>query len=132
MNNHDHRLGQVTLPGLSFAKREIAYVKVLSAMVTSVRNDEPDSGNKPATVMKVLNLQDQMEYRLICPALLVSSLTDEGEDYVGKCYEIQVPKDILPGKRYKACQVYEILPDLDYSDYPTTFDKVDSDGSAQA
>lgn len=114
----EYRKKQVTLPGLSFKNREIAYVKALSTMHKSVRDSEPDKGEKPATVMKVLNLQDNKEYRLICPALMVSSFNDEGDEYVGKCYEIIVPAALVPGKRYKDCEVYEIDPALDYTDYP--------------
>lgn len=114
----EHRKKQVTLPGLSFKKREIAYIKVLAPMTKSVRDSEQSKDDKPATVMKVLNLQDHKEYRLICPSLMVSSFADEGEEYVGKCYEVIVPAELVPGKRYKNCEVYEIDPSIDYTHYP--------------
>lgn len=122
--NTDHRQEQITLPGLSFKDREIAYIKVLSPMITSERQAGSDDKRKPATVIKVENLQDHLNYRLICPALLVSSFMDEGEEYVGKCYEIIVTSQVLPGKSYKGVQVFAIDCNRDYGSYPT---KVEDD-----
>lgn len=102
------RIEQITLPGLSFKGREVAYVKSLALMTSSERVSEGDDKRKRATVMKVINLEDGQVYRLICPSLLISALEDEGTDYVGKCYEINVTPDKLPGKDYKGVRVYEI------------------------
>lgn len=118
----DHRQAQITLPGLSFKDREVAYIKVLGIMHKSEREDNDKSGRGNATVMKVENLQDNKEYRLICPTLMVSSFEDEGEDYVGNCYEIQVTAQVLPGKQYKGVEVYKIDPNQDYSKFPTAID----------
>jgi len=119
--NNDHRLKQVTLPGLSFKDIQIVYVKILSKMTRSERVSEQDDKRQPATVVKVLNLQDNLEYRLICPSLMVSSFNDEGDEYVDKCYEVVVSSKPLPGKRYKKnVEVYEIDGTKDYKDYPNT------------
>ena len=115
----DHRQAQITLPGLSFKDREIAYIKVLGPMHKSEREEVEGSNRSAATVMKVENLQDGKEYRLICPTLMVSSFQDEGENYVGNCYEIQVTAQVLPGKQYKGVEVYKIDPNQDYSKFPT-------------
>ena len=117
--NTEHRKSQVTLPGLSFKDREIAYVRIETPLVRSERNDELKEGEKPATVCKITNLQDGKLYRLICPALMVSALMDEGTDYVGKSFEIIVSSQPKPGKRYKEVEVYEIDPAINYSQYPT-------------
>lgn len=102
------RINQITLPPLSFKEREVAYVKCLGTMMRSDRVDQQDDGRKPATVMRVLNLEDMLEYRLVCPALLVSAFADEGFEYKGKCFEIIVSREKKPGKDYKEVEVFEL------------------------
>lgn len=116
--SNDHRRKQITLPGLSFKTRQIAYIKALGEMQQSTRVKEQQDNRQSATVMKILNLQDQMEYRLICPALMISAFGDEGDKYIGKCFEVVVSAEKMVGKDYKDCQVYEIDCDRDYTDYP--------------
>lgn len=102
------RTKQVTIDGLSFKGVEARYVKVLEPMAFSAKVDEGDDGRRQATTCRVINLEDGKEYRLICPTLLVSAWTDEGEGIVGKCYEILCPLDKKPGKDYREVSVYEI------------------------
>lgn len=102
------RLEQITLPGYSFKEREQGYIKSLGLMSSSQRVSEGDDKRKRATVMKIIDLETGELFRMICPSLLVSALEDEGTDYVGKCYEILVTADKLPGKDYKGVRVYEI------------------------
>lgn len=102
------RTKQVTIDALSFKTRERAYVRFLGEMHKSEKADEADDKREPATVARVLNLEDGHEYRLICPALLVSAILEEGVEYVGHCFEINVSRDPKPGKRYKEVEVYEI------------------------
>lgn len=121
--NTSHRLEQVTLPGLSFKNRQRAYIKCLGPIVESKRVGEAQDGRKAAHVMKVMNLKDKLMYRMICPALMLSAFDDEGEEYVGKCYEIYVSRNKVRGKDYKDVHVWEISPDMDYSGYPETEDE---------
>lgn len=116
--SNDYRKQQVTLPGLSFKERERAFVKILGPMVKSDRDADDKKGDKAATVCKVIDLQTGELARLICPALMVSALNDEGVDYVGKCYEIIVTANKLPGKDYKGVEVYEIDCNGDYAGLP--------------
>ena len=113
--SHDYRKQQITLPGLSFKGRTNAFVKILSKLHTSDRVESKDDKRKPATVCKIIDLQTGELCRLICPALMVSALNDEGIEYVGKCYEIVVSADKVPGKEYKDVAVYEIDCDGDYT-----------------
>ena len=108
MSTKFNRIRQITLPALSFKSREVAYVKCIGPLTQSDRVSQQDDGRKPATVMRVINLEDGGEYRLICPTLLVSALEDEGLDYLAKCYEIRVSPEKLPGKNYKSVNIYEI------------------------
>lgn len=110
-----HRKQQITLPSLSFKERTQAFVLILTEMHKSERVEKKDDNRKAATTCRVKNLEDGKDYIMICPALMVSSLQDIGEDYVGKCYEVNVTADKLPGKDYKGVEVYEIDPDVDYS-----------------
>lgn len=102
------RLQQITLPALSFKDRAVAYIRCIGKMCCSDRVDSKDDGRKAATVMRVINLEDGLQYRLICPALLVSAFADEGFEYVGKCFEVQVSPNKKPGKDYKEVEVFEI------------------------
>lgn len=102
------RTHQITLPPLSFKKREVAYIRCLSKMHKSDRVDREDDNREPATVMRVTDLQDGGEYRLVCPALMVSAFADEDFEYVEKCFEIRVSPEPKPGKRYKEVEVYQI------------------------
>ncbi len=113
-----YRKQQITLPGLSFKDRTHAYVKILSKMHQSERVDTKDDGRKAATICKVIDLQTAEMCRLICPALMVSALIDTNEAYVGKCYEIVVSSEKVPGKDYKSVRVYEIEEDADYAKMP--------------
>ncbi len=117
--SNEHRVSQVTLPGLSFKDIQIVYVKMLGKIVKSERVKEDDDKKDIANVAKVLNLKDNKIYRLICPTLMVSSMNDEEENYVGKCYEVVVSAHPAPGKRYKTVDVYEIDPEVDYSKSPS-------------
>ncbi len=112
---HDHRKQQLTLPGLSFKGRTNAFVKILSKMHVSERVDSKDDGRKAATICKVIDLQTGELCRLICPALMVSALNDDGIEYVNKCYEIVVSAEKVTGKDYKDVSVYAIDCDGDYT-----------------
>lgn len=102
------RIKQITIDVLSFKERDVAYVRCLSEMHRSERVDKKDDGREAATVMRVINLVDGLEYRLVCPSLMVSAFEDESIPYVGKCFEVTCSSRPLPGKRYKSCEVYEI------------------------
>lgn len=102
------RQKQITLDVLSFKDREVAYIKCVGHMVRSDRVDQKDDGREPATVMRIVNLEDGLEYRMVCPALMVSAFEDEGFEYQGKCYEVRVSSRPVPGKRYKHVEVFEI------------------------
>jgi len=111
----NHRVSQITLPALSFKNRNTAYVEFLSLMVKNEDSDKDKPGRRPATVAKVLNLQDGATYLLLCPSLLITALNSASEDYVGKCYEIHVSTAKVEGKEYKAVNCWRIEPDADYS-----------------
>ena len=102
------RKKQITLDVFSFKSREVAYVKFLSTTARSDRVGEEDDGRKTAITARIVNLEDGAEYRMVCPALLVSALAEEGIDYVGKCFEITVSKEPKPGKQYKEVECWEI------------------------
>lgn len=115
------RTKQITLDVLSFKEREVAFIKCIGRMTTSDRVDKKDDGREPATVMRVINLEDGAEYRLVCPSLMVSAFEDEGFDYQGKCYEVRVSARPVPGKRYKHVEVFEIQdPGDEYIIYKPT------------
>lgn len=103
------RLQQITLDALSFKERDVVYIRCLGEMHRSERVDKKDDGREPATVMRVTNLEDGQQYRLVCPSLMVSAFEDEAFEYKGKCFEITCSARPLPGKRYKACEIYEIV-----------------------
>jgi len=102
------RLEQLTLPALSFKECTQLFVRSVGTMHTSKIDAESDGGRKPATTMRVINLETGELARLICPALLVTALEADATHYVNKCYEINVSKDKLPGKNYKDVTVYRI------------------------
>lgn len=102
------RIKQITLDVLSFKGREVAFVKFIGKLHRSEKVDESDDGRKPATVARVINLEDGQEYRLVCPSLLVSALNEDETEYLNKCYEIRVSLNTKPGKAYKEVEVYEI------------------------
>lgn len=103
-----NRKQQITLPGYSFKEREVGFIKSLGQMTRSDRVGRAEDDRKRATVMKILNLEDGLLYRMICPSLLISALEDEDVDYVGRCFEICVTADVMPGKDYKGVEVFEI------------------------
>lgn len=102
------RKEQIDLPALSFKKRTRAYVKILGTLHKSERADREDDGREPATIVKVIDLEDGLKYRMICPSVLVGILTDDELDYVGKCFEVNVAAQPAEGKRYKMVQLWEI------------------------
>jgi hypothetical protein len=122
--SNNFRKQQVTLPGLSFKDREIVYVKILTEIGRSERVDERDDNRKAANTCRVLNLRDNKQYILICPALMVSAFADLREDPVGKCYQIIAPKHKKPGKDYKEVEVWEVDAQHDYSKEPELLDQL--------
>jgi hypothetical protein len=102
------RTQQISLPALSFKKRTRAYVKIVGKLHKSERADREDDGREPATIVKVVDLEDGLKYRMICPSVLVGILTDDEVDYVGKCFEINVAAEPVAGKRYKMVDLWEI------------------------
>lgn len=102
------RIATVSLPPLSFKGRTVAFVKILSEMFQPAEEDSPETDRTPATTCRVVNLEDGAEYNLICPTVLVSELKKYSAGYVGKCFEISVTADKLPGKSYKGVSVYEV------------------------
>jgi len=116
--SNEHRIKSIALPTLSFKDREIAYIKILAKAVTPDADQKEESGKGNATVMKVIDLQTGEEVRLICPSVLTGILHEEGENYVGKCYEVYASSQVKPGKRYKEVEVYEVACDTDYSQFP--------------
>jgi len=102
------RIKQITIDVLSFKERDVVYIRCLGEMHRSDRVDKKDDGRESATVMRVVNLEDGLEYRLVCPSLMVSAFEDESINYVGKCFEVTVSSRPVPGKRYKSVEVYEI------------------------
>lgn len=98
-----------TLPVFSFKERTVGYVKILNEMVeSSYKQEEGKRSRGPATVCRIVNLEDGGEYDMIVPALVQSTLRDKVRTYVGKCFEIRVTAAELPGKNYKGAEVYEI------------------------
>lgn len=102
------RKNQITLEVFSFKTREVAYVKFLTKITRSERVDESDDGKQVAWTARIINLEDGLQYRMVCPTLLVSALVEEDIDYVFKCFEVTVSKDPKPGKRYKEVECWEI------------------------
>lgn len=118
--NNAHRRGQLTLPGMSFKERQYAYVRIESKITESEKVDDQEDGRHKAQTCRVTDLQTGKMYQLICPKIMVTTFEDLDDDYVGKCFEIYVSKTLVAGKRYKQVEVYEIDPNVDYSNYPTT------------
>lgn len=102
------RLGQVTIPSLSHKGIEDRYVRFLTELKISVQVEEEDDGRQAATTARVVSLEDGKEYDYIAPSLAVSALSKYPGGYVGKCFHIHVGRDVVPGKRYRPVECWEI------------------------
>lgn len=102
------RVAAVTVPALSFKNRTVAYVRFEGELKLSDKVERVDDKRQPATVARVVNLEDGKPYDLIAPTLLVSALLKYPVGYVGKCFEIEVSKEKVPGKQYKEVACHEI------------------------
>jgi len=113
MNFTPTRKKALSLPVLSFKERDLAFVRFTSGITQSTIRKGDDDDRKPAMVAEVVNLETGEQQTLICPAALVGTLEDAGDEYIGRCYEIHVTPEKLPGKEYKGVTVYEIeCPDV--------------------
>lgn len=101
----------VTLATLSFKKRERAYFKPLDTMRESTSKqklrldaDGKPIAQRPATIMRVLDLEVDEERTMIVPSVLASQLSENFGEYVGKSFEVIMRKQ--EDKAYKSCELY--------------------------
>lgn len=106
--NNVKRIAQVTLPAISRKGHPKLYVYFLSELKRSEVSEGEDIDRKPATVARVINLEDGGEYNYVASALAVSALQQYPGGYVGKCFEINHSADKIPGKDYYGVDIYEI------------------------
>jgi hypothetical protein len=104
------RLKSITVPTLSFKNRDLLYIRCIGELFKGKDLSGAGEGptRKPADLMRVINLEDGVEYELVCPTLLVSTLKEKVIDYVGKCFEVHATADKIAGKNYKGITVHEI------------------------
>lgn len=102
------RVGQVVIPSLSHKKTVDRYVRFLTELKLSEAVGEEDDGREPATTARVINLEDGQLYEYIAPALATSALNKYPGGHVGKCFHISVGLEVVPGKRYRPVEAWEI------------------------
>jgi hypothetical protein len=104
------RLGEsINLPAYSFKKRTVGYLKFISEIILAtdpVQIEGQPKKKKKADTVRAIDLETGEMVQLIMPKALVGTFLENRIDYQGKCWEIHVTADTLPGKEYKGVKVY--------------------------
>ena len=102
----------ITVPQLKFgAVGSALHVEFVS--VFSESKVAPKPGEKPAIVADVINLDDERQYKLIVPAVVMKNLEDNypSGDYVGKRFYLEKLGKRKADQRYIDYGIAEIEPD---------------------
>ena len=120
-------LKRVTLPLFKIAPNTEYYFKCESVMFIGkeIADKSPDAKRKePATLMRVINLENGELGQIICGTVLRGIFNDEypADSYVGKSFAVEMHKVV--GKDYNGYSVTEIeineVPGEKVLDEPTT------------
>lgn len=104
---------QITLPLLKHKDGETVYITVVSEIYSGkqIKPKEGDQQQKPADLVKIIDLQSGLPHVFIVPAVLKDAFImdyDESNTYVGKSFAImKMPRE--EGKRHKNLQIVELV-----------------------
>jgi hypothetical protein len=108
------RVRQVTVGTLKLVNDQELFLKILTPMTTSaqVRKNADGTLEKPATVVRALDLSTGEDVQVVVPTVLQSNLNTHfpNDSYVGKAFSITMHAQAT-GKRYRTVDVWEIEPE---------------------
>lgn len=95
--------GAVILPNLKIAENTSYFLMFLAPITVSAKQKQDGTAGEIA-VARVLNLNDNKQYTMVCGQLLKEAMVQV--EYVGKAFEII--KTPVEGKRFKKYEIYEV------------------------
>ena len=106
------RKTRLTVPFFSLSREPLMHVRIVGPIerITAEHLSKSDDGG--VDIVPVINLETGEFGNLLLLTVVKSALERTGDDYVGRCYELD-NKGAQEGRGYAAVDVYEIdyLPD---------------------
>lgn len=116
------RVAQLTIPTLKTKGGATVYIYILQPFTNKPELDrygapklKEDGTQATITLADVLDLQDRNHCHMVVGTVLESELQRgyQNNAYVGRAFEIYIPKDVEAGKKYKLPRIIEIeVPDF--------------------
>lgn len=111
------RISQITVPVLSTKGGKTVYVYILDKLKQREETDRlgqkktnEDGTPKTITIADVVDLIEKNHCHMIVGTVLESEITRHyaAHEYIGRSFEINIPRDVEAGKKYKVPKIIEI------------------------